>query len=53
LIKYILDLHGNKARKKKFAPMVHLTKMFLIMQGVSINLFIKTGRKENDRKVFI
>ena len=42
---YILDLHGN-SRKKETAP--DGTKdenVFDIMQGVSINIFIKTGKK--------
>lgn len=42
---YLLDLHGN-ARKKETAP--DGTKdenVFNIQQGVSINLFIKSGKK--------
>jgi predicted helicase len=42
---YIIDLHGN-AKKKETAP--NGTKdenVFDIQQGVSINLFIKTGNK--------
>lgn len=43
---YILDLHGN-AKKKETAP-DGLTdqNVFDIMQGVSINIFIKTGKKK-------
>nr|WP_188050882.1 type ISP restriction/modification enzyme [Flavobacterium sp. GP15] len=42
---YILDLHGN-AKKKEVCPDGSPDQnVFDIMQGVSINLFIKTGRK--------
>jgi hypothetical protein len=41
-----------KQEKRNLHRWSHLTKMFLIMQGVSINLFIKTGRKENDQGKF-
>ncbi len=42
---YILDLHGN-AKKKETAPDGSKDEnVFDIMQGVSINLFIKTGKK--------
>ncbi|MDR0498265.1 MAG: hypothetical protein LBH03_00845, partial [Holophagales bacterium] len=43
---YIIDLHGN-AKKKETAP--DGTKdenVFNIQQGVSINIFVKTGRKD-------
>ena len=43
---YILDLHGN-AKKKETAPDGSPDQnVFDIMQGVSINLFVKTGKKE-------
>ena len=43
---YILDLHGN-ARKKETAPDGSPDKnIFDIMQGVSINIFVKTGKKK-------
>lgn len=43
---YILDLHGN-SRKKELAPDGTEDKnVFDIMQGVSINIFVKTGKKE-------
>lgn len=45
---YTIDLHGN-AKKKETAP--DGTKdenVFDIMQGVSINLFVKTGKKAKD-----
>ncbi len=42
---YILDLHGN-SRKKELSPDGTEDKnVFDIMQGVSINLFVKTGKK--------
>lgn len=42
---YILDLHGN-SRKKEVAPDGTEDKnVFDIMQGVSINIFVKTGKK--------
>jgi predicted helicase len=43
---YILDLHGN-AKKKEVCPDGSPDQnVFDIMQGVSINLFIKTGKKK-------
>ena len=42
---YIIDLHGN-SKKKETAPNGSPDKnVFDIQQGVSINLFIKTGKK--------
>lgn len=42
---YILDLHGN-AKKKEVCPDGSPDQnVFDIMQGVSINIFIKTGKK--------
>ncbi|MCR5463816.1 MAG: DNA methyltransferase [Bacteroidales bacterium] len=42
---FILDLHGN-SRKKEIAPDGTVDKnVFDIMQGVSINIFVKTGKK--------
>jgi predicted helicase len=44
---YILDLHGN-AKKKEVAPDGSPDQnVFDIMQGVSINMFIKTGKKKD------
>ena len=44
---YILDLHGN-SKKKETAPGGGKDEnVFDIQQGVSINLFIKTGSKKN------
>ncbi|MDD3693933.1 MAG: N-6 DNA methylase [Candidatus Pacebacteria bacterium] len=43
---YILDLHGN-ARKKETAPDGSKDQnVFDIMQGVSINIFVKTNKKK-------
>ena len=43
---YILDLHGN-TRKKEVAPDGSKDEnVFDIMQGVSINIFVKTGHKD-------
>ena len=51
---YILDLHGN-AKKKETAPDGSPDQnVFDIMQGVSINIFVKTGKKKKNElgKVF-
>jgi predicted helicase len=51
---YILDLHGN-AKKKDTSPDGSTDEnVFDIMQGVSINIFIKTGKKKKNEfgKVF-
>lgn len=43
---YVLDLHGN-ARKKETTPDGGKDEnVFNIMQGVSINLFVKSGKKK-------
>ncbi|MCA0387126.1 MAG: N-6 DNA methylase [Bacteroidetes bacterium] len=42
---YILDLHGNAKKKEKAPDGSKDENVFDIMQGVSINLFIKTGKK--------
>ncbi len=43
---YILDLHGN-AKKKEVCPNGSPDQnVFDIMQGVSINIFVKTGNKK-------
>ncbi len=43
---YTIDLHGN-SRKKETAPDGSSDQnVFDIMQGVSINLFVKTGKKK-------
>jgi len=51
---YTIDLHGN-SKKRETAPDGSAdTNVFDIMQGVSINLFIKTGKKTSNElgKVF-
>ncbi len=51
---YTIDLHGN-AKKKETAPDGSAdANVFDIMQGVSINLFVKTGKKKTSElgKVF-
>jgi len=51
---FILDLHGN-AKKKETAPDGSKDEnVFDIMQGVSINIFVKTGKKKKNElgKVF-
>ena len=51
---YTIDLHGN-SKKKETAPDGSIDQnVFDIQQGVSINLFIKTGEKKKDKlaKVF-
>jgi len=43
---YIIDLHGN-AKKKEVSPDgSNDENVFLIQQGVSINIFVKTGKKK-------
>lgn len=51
---YILDLHGNSNKKEVCKDGSPDQNVFDIMQGVSINIFIKTGnKKKNDLgKVF-
>ena len=45
---YILDLHGN-AKKKEVCPDGSTDQnVFDIMQGVSINVFVKTGKKKKN-----
>lgn len=51
---YTIDLHGN-TKKKETAPDGSVDQnVFDIMQGVSINLFVKTGKKKQEElgKVF-
>ena len=51
---YILNLHGNAKRKETCSDGSSDENVFDIMQGVSINLFIKTNLKNEDElgKVF-
>jgi predicted helicase len=44
---YILNLHGNSKKKETCPDGSKDENVFDIQQGVSINLFIKTGRKNN------
>ena len=45
---YILDLHGNAKKKEVCADGSADNNVFDIMQGVSINIFIKTGNKKKN-----
>ncbi len=45
---YILDLHGNIKKKETAKDGSPDENVFDIQQGVSINLFIKTGKKKKD-----
>lgn len=43
---YILDLHGNSKKKETSPDGSKDENVFDIQQGVSINLFVKTGKKK-------
>ena len=45
---YILDLHGNSNRKERSPDGSPDKNVFDIQVGVSINLFVKTGKKPDD-----
>lgn len=45
---YILDLHGNAKKKEKARDGSKDENVFNIQQGVSINIFVKTGKKKPD-----
>ena len=51
---YVLDLHGNSNKKETAPDGGKDENVFDIKEGVSINIFIKTGRKKADElaKVF-
>ena len=51
---YILDLHGNSKKKEVCPDGTPDQNVFDIMQGVSINIFVKTGQKKKNElaKVF-
>ncbi|MDD4822370.1 MAG: N-6 DNA methylase [Bacteroidales bacterium] len=51
---YILDLHGNAKKKETALDGSIDQNVFDIMQGVSINIFVKTGKKKTSElgKVF-
>ena len=45
---YTIDLHGNSKKKETCPDGGKDENVFDIMQGVSINLFVKTGKKSKD-----
>ncbi|MCK9611630.1 MAG: type ISP restriction/modification enzyme [Bacteroidales bacterium] len=45
---YILDLHGNAKKKEVCQDGSYDQNVFDIMQGVSINIFVKTGKKNKN-----
>lgn len=45
---YTIDLHGNSKKKETSPDGGKDENVFDIMQGVSINLFVKTGKKKID-----
>ncbi|MFZ2283736.1 MAG: type ISP restriction/modification enzyme, partial [Lutibacter sp.] len=45
---YILDLHGNSKKQEVCPDGSPDQNVFDIMQGVSINIFVKTGRKNKN-----
>ena len=45
---YIIDLHGNSKKKEVCSDGSPDNNVFDIMQGVSINIFVKTGKKKKD-----
>ncbi len=45
---YSVDLHGNTKKKEKAPDGSVDENVFDIQQGVSINVFIKTGKKKNE-----
>jgi len=45
---YILDLHGNSKKKEVSPDGSPDVNVFDIMQGVSINIFVKTGQKKTN-----
>ncbi|MDR2781556.1 MAG: N-6 DNA methylase, partial [Holosporaceae bacterium] len=47
---YILNLHGNSRKKETCADGSKDENVFDIMQGVSINIFVKTGKKTGKNK---
>ena len=46
---YTIDLHGNSKKKETCPDGSKDENVFDIMQGVSINLFVKTGKKGRDK----
>ena len=45
---YTIDLHGNSKKKEKHPDGSADINVFDIMQGVSINIFVKTGKKKEN-----
>jgi len=45
---YVMDLHGNAKKKEVCIDGSPDQNVFDIMQGVSINIFVKTGRKKQN-----
>lgn len=45
---YTIDLHGNSKKKETCPDGSKDENVFDIMQGVSINIFVKTGEKKKD-----
>jgi predicted helicase len=45
---YVIDLHGNSKKSEAAPDGGKDENVFDIMQGVSINLFLKTGKKKKD-----
>ncbi|MFO7810177.1 MAG: type ISP restriction/modification enzyme, partial [Candidatus Delongbacteria bacterium] len=45
---YIIDLHGNAKKKETCHDGSKDENVFDIMQGVSINIFVKTGKKKKN-----
>jgi len=45
---FTIDLHGNSKKKETAPDGSSDQNVFDIMQGVSINIFIKTGKKKNN-----
>lgn len=45
---YTIDLHGNTKKKENCPDGSKDENVFDIMQGVSINIFVKTGKKTNN-----
>ena len=46
---YILNLHGNSIKQETSPDGTADENVFDIMQGVSINIFVKTGKKGKDK----
>jgi predicted helicase len=45
---HILNLHGNSSKNETTPDGLKDENVFDIMQGVSINIFVKTGKKQDD-----